>query len=958
MKAKKVIYSILLVLFSLILIADLGVWFFIPDTKSSVSEADTAAPEFSVPDGMTLSEDVSIPESTDADENSSAGGMTMPEGMTLPEGADASEGSSAGGMTIPEGMTSPNGADNGENSSVGGNVAPEGSSAGGNGMPEGMTAPEGTDFSGGSSGTEEDAGNRPELPSETAEAGTADDTAAVSEEAEETSILGRALAIGKLVKPYQLYILIGSALGFVLCIIRLIFINRKLRKIREAEEAAGEVVSVRRVALWPALLLLLASLILVVLLYPADDTEKAAEGAVANTELLTGMAEVKSVTSLIQAAGSLEEQESVTLTIPSSISVESVCVQNGDQVNAGQVVAKADLISVMQAIANVHKDLEDIDEQLQKAHEAKAETPITAAVAGTVKEVYVQPGDNAIDVMEQYGALMLLSLDARMAVNVPASDALLIGTAVTVTLSDGTEIDGEVNFLEEGTAIVTVLDRGYAIGEQVSVKTKDGTLAGSGALYVHKPLHVTGYIGTVTKVYREPGNTVYAGQALIGLSDTSDLAEYRQLLKERAEYEEELKTLFEIYQTGYLFAPEDGVVSDLSEDLPYEPFIPPGTETSLNVRRLSAGPQDADPNEYVHYAGQVLENAGGLLSLRIAGPVAVSDYTSIPGVSGSAMTGTYTIPGSAPVWLYSGGWSAISSGDIMAGDKILFTFDQNGSLVWVIVQHTSDSVTPTPEPGTTPNPSGEPETSPIPDGTPAPSGMPGPSDMPGPDTSPDTSSDPNVTPVPSPSSMPDGGGGGGFRPGGGGGISFGGFGGSGSSTQKEPAYTIGEQNLLSVTPQEKMLITVSVDEHDLLKIALGQDVDLYLDAHPNEKFTATVTKIDPEGTNNGGNTKYSVTLAMDRTDQLLPGMNGTVCFPKETKENVLTVPLAAIEEKGNSVVVYTGYDEQTDQLILPVEVETGISDGTDVEILSGLLEGTVYWYRFAESISYATTTAE
>ena len=923
MKAKKVIYSILLILFILALIADLAVWFFVPDTAASAIEASsgTAGPSsdsFSLPDGMSV-----------------------PEGFSFSEGSDSSEGSSAGGTSMPEGATTE------ENSSAGEMSIPEGSSAGGNGMPEG------TDFSSGSSGTEEDASSRPERPAEAAEAESAEQVAG-TEEAEDTSILGRALKIGKIVKPYQLYILIGSALGSVLCIVRLIFINKKLRKLREAEEAAGEVVSVRRVALWPALLLLLGSLILVVLLYPADDTEEVIEGAKANTELLMGTVETKTLTSLIQAAGSLEEQESVTLTIPSSISVESVCVKNGDSVNAGQVVAKADLTSVMQAIAAVHQDLEDIDEQLQKAHEAKAETPITAAVAGTVKEVYVKPGDKTIDVMEQYGALMLLSLDARMAVNVPASDALLIGTTVTVTLSDGTEVPGEVYFLEEGTAIVTVIDRGYPIGEQVSVKTEDGKVAGGGTLYVHKPLHVTGYIGTVTKVYREPGNTVYAGQSLIGLSDTSDLAEYRQLLKERSEYEEELKILFEIYQTGYLFAPEDGVVSGLSEDLTYEPFTPPGTEASLNIRRLAASPQDADPNEYVHYAGQVLENNGGLLSLRVAGPVSISDFTSIPGVSGSAMTGTYTIPGSAPVWLYSGGWSAISPGNILAGDKLLFTFNQNGSLVWVIVQHTSDSVTPTPEPGTTPNPSQGPDTTPGPDDTPSPSGIPGPSDMPGPDSS----SDPNVTPVPSPSSMPDGGGGGGgFRPGGGGGISFGGFGGGGSN-EKEPAYTIGEQDLLSVTPQEKILMTVSVDELDLLKISLGQEADLYLDAHPSEKFTATVTKIDPEGTNDGGNTKYSVTLAVDRTDQLLPGMNGTICFPKETKENVLTVPLAAIEEKGNSIVVYTGYDEQTDQLILPVEVETGISDGTDVEILSGLLEGTVYWYRYAESISYVTATSE
>lgn len=854
MKVKKILYSILLALFCLILIADLAVWFFVPDPGVSVPVAEKPRPD-------------SLPFRDDAD---------LPEGMNIPMEFSFSEET---------------------------------------GVPDESSSSGDATYS--------------RRPSKRKDAET-------EEPAEDTSILGRAIAVGKLVKPYKLYILIGSALGIALCIVRLVFIGKKLRKLKEAEETS-EIIPSRRVAVWPAYLLLLASLVLVVLLFPAGDTQSDADSAVANTELLTGMAERKTVTSLVQAAGSLEEQESVTLSIPSSVTVKSVCVKNGDPVSAGQVVAKADLPSVMQAIAAVHEALEEIDGKLQKAHEAKADSPLTAPVAGTVKEVYAVSGDKAIDVMEAYGALMLLSLDGRMAVNVPAGDELFIGTAVTVTLSDGTEIGGEVTFLEEGNAIVTVIDRGYPSGEQVSIQSEDGTVIGNGTLYVHKPLKITGYIGTVTRVYREPGGTVYAGQSLIGLSDTSDLAEYRQLLKERSDYEEELKTLFEIYQTGYLFAPEDGVIKDLSDDLKYEPFTPPQAEAGLSVRHLSTGPEDADPNEYVHYAGQVLENAGGLLSLRITGPVSVSDYTSIPGVSGSAMTGTYTIPGSAPVWLYSGGWSAVSSGDILAGDKVLFTFDQNGSLVWVIVQHTSDSVTPTPEPGTTPAPSTEPAATPVPEGTPSPSGLPLPSG----------STDPDTTPLPS--GIPEGGGNGGRRR-----ISFGGFGG-GNTTQKEPAYTIGTQYLLNVTPQEKMLITVSLDELDLMKVSLGQEAALYLDAHPSEKYTATVTRIDPEGVNSGGNTKYSVTLALDRTEHLYPGMNGTVCFPRETKENILTVPLAALAENGNSIILYTGYDEKTDSLILPVKVETGISDGTDVEILSGFSEGAAYWYRYAESISYVTT---
>ena len=151
-----------------------------------------------------------------------------------------------------------------------------------------------------------------------------------------------------------------------------------------------------------------------------------------------------------------------------------------------------------------------------------------------------------------------------------------------------------------------------------------------------------------------------------------------------------------------------------------------------------------------------------------------------------------------------------------------------------------------------------------------------------------------------------------------------------------------------------MLIRVSVDELDVLSLSLGQEADLYLDALSTTDLTAAVTKIDPEGENSGGNTKYAVTLALDRQPQLYPGMNGTVCFPRSEGQAVLTVPLAALTEEGNRTVVFTAYDEEKDELLSPVTVQTGVSDGTYVEILSGLDPGDTYYYRYADSISYIT----
>lgn len=805
MKAKRAIYSILLILFSLLLAADLVVWFLASDPS-----AEAVGKE-------------SFP-------FASSEGMTLPEGATFPGRGTESEGA---GRSRRNGSAEESEADAAE------------------------TLPS-------------------YIPSEV-----------------------QALApYARKIYPYRLYILIGAAVGMILCTLRLVLLGKKIRQ--QAESQEGEGVSLRRVALWPAVLLLLAALVLVVFLFPVNEEEQTEDGAVTNERVLWGQVEEKDIASFIQSTGALEEQEAVSVKIPASVTVSSVCVKNGDLVTDGQIVAKADQTSVMQAIATIHTVLEEIDDQLQEAHEAKASTSLTAPVAGTVKAVYAQAGDRAIDVMNDHGALMLLSLDGRMAVQLPASEALTVGSKAIVTLPDGTELAGEVAFLEEGVATVTVVDRGYAVGTEVFVKTEGGEVLGSGPLSVHKALNITGYLGIVTRVYTQEGSTVNGDDVLFDLSDTENLAEYAALLRQREKYEAELQKLFEIYQDGYIHAPCAGRIEGLDETIPYATLA--NLVMGLVARQLATGPADADPAELNNFLAEVESVDGSAVSMVKGGIVSGMDaYSPLPAPSGELM-GTYTIPDSVPIYRFSSGWNRITTGDIWQGDRILFTFDRNDSLMWVIVERTESSPTPSPTPSASPNPSGSPN----------------PSNGPG-----------NH----------------------GGRISFGK---SAPQATPKPAYTIAKKELCTVTPQERMLLTVPIDELDVLALSLGQEADLYLDALPTMGLRATVTKIDPEGVNSGGNTKYSVTLALDRAEQLYPGMNGTVCFPRRTGNGVMTVPLAAVSEEGRRVVVYTAYDEETDELLSPVEVQTGVSDGTDVEILAGLALGDAYCYRYADAISYVT----
>ena len=890
MKAKKVLYSILLALFALVLALDLAVFFLIPENAAQSGEASTASESQSARPDFSSGERPSFPDGSS---------FTMPNGsdFTMPDGSS---------FTMPDGsgFSMPDFSD-GERPSV----------------PEGFTMPDSGSFPGKNSEDRRPGRSESETTEQTTSAA---DTklSAISSGLQE--ILPAWLwNAASTVRPYWLWILIGAALGIVLFILRLIFLARKSRKLKAAQatDESDTLPSRRKTAVWPAILLLLGALVLVAVLFPADSTEATNE-AIAQTEVVAAAAEQGSITESLILAGYLEEQDAETVTLPVSVEIAAVCVRNGDTVTEGQIVAKVNKTSVMAAISDVEEAIADIDDQLQDAHDAVGKTTLTAPVAGTVKRIYAVPGDNAAHVMAEYGSLLLLSLDGRMSVEIPASDDLSTDGALFVTLSDGTVVSGEITDRTEDAVTVCVPDQNYPIGESVFVSDESGTVLGSGTLSVHRPLNITQYLGTVTRLYREEGASVAAGTVLIGLSDADDTAEYRTLLSQRAEYEAELKTLFELYQYEVILAPTDGVVSGIPDDIPYREASAILSDEPT-VRFVSTTPQDAQPSDYVHYAGQVTANAGGTLSLNISmNAISVSDYTDVSSISAADMSlsGTYTIPASVPVYTYSGSWNTTPSSAIAAGDLVLFAFDENDSLVWVICY---PGAAPTPEPTPAPTPEPTPEATPQP------------------------SFDPSASPAaPQPSGGPGGGGGGGFHlPSGSG---------SYAAPTQEPAYRIEEQTLLSVTPQQTMTLSASVDELDILKLSVGQQVSVYLDAFAGTHFEGVITEIDPEGTNSGGNTKYTAAVVIIRTESMRAGMNGTVIISGETRKNVLLIPLAALNEDGNRVTVYTGYDAETDTLINPVPVETGISDGTNAEILSGLSVGEPYFYRYADSVSYTT----
>ncbi|SFR71027.1 efflux RND transporter periplasmic adaptor subunit [Anaeromicropila populeti] len=138
-----------------------------------------------------------------------------------------------------------------------------------------------------------------------------------------------------------------------------------------------------------------------------------------------------------------------------------------------------------------------------------------------------------------------------------------------------------------------------------------------------------------------------------------------------------------------------------------------------------------------------------------------------------------------------------------------------------------------------------------------------------------------------------------------------------------------------------MTFEMYVDELDVMEVEVGQTVDITADALEGEDFVGVVTNVSLESTTSGGVTQYPVTVRIDETGELLPGMNISGEVVIESAENALTIPSDALQ-RGNVVYVQdesvTEADGDVPAGFRSVEVETGLSDSDYIEIVSGLSE--------------------
>ena len=117
----------------------------------------------------------------------------------------------------------------------------------------------------------------------------------------------------------------------------------------------------------------------------------------------------------------------------------------GDTVAEGDVLATVDSKSVISAMSVVQSEIDAMDAKLEEAEDDEIASKVKAPVSGHVKVIYASEGDTVTAVMSDKNALMVISADGYMAVDL-AGNSLAEGDDVTVKTSDGAEYSGSVKY--------------------------------------------------------------------------------------------------------------------------------------------------------------------------------------------------------------------------------------------------------------------------------------------------------------------------------------------------------------------------------------------------------------------------------------------------------------------------------------------------------------------------------
>lgn len=139
---------------------------------------------------------------------------------------------------------------------------------------------------------------------------------------------------------------------------------------------------------------------------------------------------------------------------------------------------------------------------------------------------------------------------------------------------------------------------------------------------------------------------------------------------------------------------------------------------------------------------------------------------------------------------------------------------------------------------------------------------------------------------------------------------------------------------------DHLIVNTQVDETDLAQIKMGQEATITLDAYPDQSIDGKVQRISYQSTLVNNVTTYEVDVWPDKVPPFMrSGMTANVVFNVNEKDNILLAPSEAIQQGNDGQYYVLKAGAQKGAKPQTVAIQTGLSDGKQTEVVSGLNEG-------------------
>ncbi|MBR3842861.1 MAG: hypothetical protein IKM38_06300 [Christensenellaceae bacterium] len=304
---------------------------------------------------------------------------------------------------------------------------------------------------------------------------------------------------------------------------------------------------------WWIILLILAAAAVLFFYFGSKET------ADPNAGMISYTVDKGDIEMTVTGSGSLMAEDEWNKTLQAGLLIDTVEKETGDFVKTGEVIAMIDPESLEERKTSLITQIAAFDMELFQQQRNKMTENILSYTQGRVKAIFAEAGDSVSDVMRENEALMLISVDGEMQMNLNGKAD--VGERLRVVYDGGeekalvTESDGESFTLR--------LSDEKAPYQAAAKVYREETLIGEGTLEIGSPVAVVAGDGVVKKVNVKLNDKISMGKKLMTLEEEVMTEEYKSKLEQREALAEDLAEISRYIADPVIRAEKDGVIFSL-----------------------------------------------------------------------------------------------------------------------------------------------------------------------------------------------------------------------------------------------------------------------------------------------------------------------------------------------------------------------------------------------------------